>query len=84
MLYDSVYDGIIDPPSIHSFIDCVVDNYLFLYSLIPKTFFEFVLLYAMVGPDSAIQPTEHVKRTEERPRRTPKLLQLVHRPGFRR
>ena len=67
MLCDSVYDGKIDPPYIHSFIDCVVDNYLFLYSLIPKTVFEFVLLYVMEGPDSAVQSTEHVKRTEERP-----------------
>ena len=73
MLYDSVYDGIIDPPSIHpfihsfihSFIDCVVDNYLFLYSHIPKNFLN--LFYAMTGPDSAVQSTEHVKRTEERP-----------------
>ena len=69
MLYDSVYDGIIDPPSIHlfihSFIDSVVDNYLFLYSHIPKNFLN--LFYAMTGPDSTVQSTEHVKRTEERP-----------------
>ena len=52
-------------PFIHLFIDCVGDNYLFLYSHIPKTFLN--LFYTMTGPDSAVQSTEHVKRTEERP-----------------